>query len=1061
MRRSRSGNEKSVPGRSDYPPQAPSAPAPSHPSDGVAAFRHLMEHSGDGYFEVDLKGSFTFANAAACRFTGWPLEELIGLNYRAIMSPAQAERNFQLYNEVYRTGCPSPLIEYELIRKDGSLAINETTAALMRDAQGVPVGFFGMVRDLTEKRRVERILAESEEKHRYILGHIEEGYYETDLSGNFTDFNAAACNNLGRDSREMRGLNYRAYMSPETAQEVYAVFHQVYQTGHPAKIECEVFQKDGAKRIHEMSVSLLKNAAGEPVGFFGITRDRTEPLRMEQALRESEESYRQVLELAPDAIAINDARTERYVQVNAAFCQHVGYTPEEVIGRTSLELNIYADPEDYERIKAIIVRDRKLDGLELSYKDKAGHRFEDLVSARMIRFKGRSCVLFMGTVITPLKQAHAALRESEKRYREILEAAPDSISLTTLPEGRYIAANSAFYQHTGYTAEETIGSTSLDLRIYADPSDRDRFLEVLQAKGRVEGMEIPVRHKDGHVSEYLWSARIIEQDGRKCLLVVTKPIDELKAALRALADSEESYRRIMELAPDMIVITRVADGRIMAVNETFCARTGYSREEAVGHTPVELGLYTDPENRRKWLEMLRRDGKVQGLELQFLTREGSVQDDLFSAQYIRFKGEECILAVITSITHLKQIQRSLQEREENQRTILDTAPYAITIMRQSDLRYLRVNKRFCHHTGYTRDEVLGHSPEDMSLLADPADRGRMQAALRRDGRFDSMEIRFLKKDGTILETLVSGRLIKFEGQPCLLFMSADISALKATQQELERYHKSLEQMVAERTRELEAAQAELVKRERLAVLGQLTATVSHELRNPLGVIRSSNFYLQRKTKEQDEKTLKHFRRIEEQVALCDTIVADLLEYTRSRRPNMVRQALGNWLPQVVEQMQESEGLQIGLRISADLPPWPHDQEKLRRVIVNVLENAIQAVRDQQKGLKDDCGYRPTVCLEAERQSDAVVLTIVDNGAGMDAQVCRRAFEPLFTTRARGTGIGLANVKKIVEEHGGHIELASCPGQGTRMRIVLPLDPDNSLARLAGDVDNGRHANGVL
>ncbi len=937
MRRSPPGNEKKAPGRPDQAPQAPSAPAPSHPGDGVAAFRHLMEHSGDGYFEVDLKGSFTFANAAACRFTGWPLEELIGLNYRAIMSPEQAERNFRLYNEVYRTGRPSPLIEYELIRKDGSLAINETTVALMRDAQGAAIGFCGMVRDLTEKRRLERILAESEEKHRYILANMEEVYYETDLAGRFTDFNAAAWKSLGYDGQELLGMDFRQCMDAETAQRVFQRFSEVYRTGQPARIlECKLIQKDGAVRIHEMSVSLLKNAAGEPMGFFGVSRDRTDQLRMEQALRESEESYRQVLELAPDAIAINDARTERYVQVNAAFCQHVGYTPEEIIGRTSLELDIYADPEDYERIKAIIVKDRKLDGLEVSYRDKAGHRFEDLVSARIIRFRGRTCVLFMGTVITPLKQAQ-----------------------------------------------------------------------------------------------------------------------------QALADSEESYRRIMELAPDMFVITRVADNRFVAVNDAFCARTGFSREELVGHTAVELGLYTDPENRRKWMEVLRREGQVRGIELQFRTRGGVIQDDLFSAQFIRFKGEDCILSVITSITHLKQIQRSLQEREENQRTILDTAPYAITIMRQSDIRYLQVNESFCHNTGYARDEVLGRSPEDISLLADPADRGRMREALMRDGRFDGMEIRFRKKNGTILEALVSGRPIQFEGQPCLLFMSADISALKATQRELERYQKSLEQMVAERTRELEAAQTELVKRERLAVLGQLTATVSHELRNPLGVIRSSNFYLQRKTKEKDEKTLKHFRRIEEQVALCDTIVGDLLEYTRSRRANMVRQALGSWLPQVVEQMQESEGLEIGLRISPDLPPWPHDREKMRRVIVNVLDNALQAVRDQEKALKEDCGYRPTVGLEADRQTDAIVLTITDNGAGMDAETCRRAFEPLFTTRARGTGIGLANVNKIVKEHGGHIELASCPGQGTRMRIFLPLITDISLAGPAGGVDNGPHVKSAI
>jgi PAS domain S-box-containing protein len=998
-----------------------------------------MEHSGDGYFEVDLKGSFTFANAAACRFIGRPLAELIGLNFRAIMTPEQAERNFKLYNDVYRTGRPSPLIEYEIIRKDGSPAINETTVVLLRDAQGAPIGFCGMVRDRTEMRRLERILAQSEEKHRSILANMEEGYYETDLAGRFTDVNAAACKSLGYDQQELRGMNFRECLDAETAQRVFELFNEVYRTGQPAHIfECKLISQDGAVRTHEISVSLLKNASGAPIGFFGISRDRTEQMQMQRDLRESEESYRRVLELAPDAVAIHDARTMKYIQINAAFCQHTGHTLEAVIGRTPDEIKLFAFPEDQRKIEALLATERKIDGLEVTFQSKSGQRFEDLLSARMIHFKGKVCALFVATVITPLKQAQAALRESERRYRDILEAAPDPICLTTLAEGRYLAANSAFYQTTGYTPEETIGRTSRELGIYTDPAHRDRFLRALQEKGRVDGLEMAVRFKDGSVSAQLWSARTIVQDGQACILVSGKSIDELKAAQQAVADSEESYRRIMELAPDMIVITRVADGRIVAVNDTFCARTGFSRKEALGRTPLELGLYTDLDSRRRWLEMLRREGQVRGLELQFRTRDGVLQDDLFSAQYIRFKGEDCILAVITSISKLKQIQRSLEEREENQRTLLDTAPYAITIVRQADLRYLQVNKSFCSNTGYGPDEVIGHTSEELHLFVDPGDRQRMAEGLTRHGRIDGLEIQIRKSDGTILETLVSSRPVQFEGQPCLLFISADISALKATQRELERYHKSLEQMVADRTRELEAAQGELVKRERLAVLGQLTATVSHELRNPLGVIRSSNFYLQRRNQDTEEKTLKHFRRIDEQVTLCDTIVADLLEYTRGRSTNMVRQALGSWLPQVVEQMQEAWALEIGLRLSKDLPPWSHDQEKMRRVIINVLDNALQAVHAREKELKGDPGYQPSVSLEAAKQADSVVLRCIDNGIGMDAQTCRRAFEPLFTTRARGTGIGLANVKKIVDEHGGRIELQSCPGQGTRISIFLPL-----------------------
>ncbi len=1131
---------------------------------GLSVFRHLMENSEDGYFEVDLKGSFVFANAAACRFTGRTFEEMIGLNYRTIMSPQQVERNFKLYNEVYRTGRPSPLIEYEIIRKDGSVAVNETTVALMRDAKGKPIGFCGMVRDLTERKRLERSLAESEEKHRSILANMEEGYYETDLTGVFTAFNAATCKSLGRDEPELRGMNFRDCMDAATAQRIFALFNQVYRTGQPAHIfECKVIRKDGAVRIHEISVSLLKNDAGQPTGFFGVSRDRTEQLQMEQALRESEESYRRVLELMPDAVCINDARTERFVQVNAAFCYHIGYTPDEIIGRTSLELDIYADPEDYERFKAIIVRDRKVDGMEIGYKSKAGKRFEDIVSARMIRFKGRSCILVVGTVITPLKQAQEALRESEKRYREILDATPDTICLTTLPEGRYLAANSAFYQRCGYTPEETIGRTSAELNIYANPHDRDRFVEALQKNGCVEGLEIPVRYKDGTVSMHLWSARIIQQEGKPCLVVATKPIDDLKAAQQALADSEESYRRIMELAPDMIVVTRVADGRIVAVNDTFCKRTGYPREDTLRRTPVELGLYTDPENRRKWIEMLRRDGKVQGLELQFLTRDGSVQDDLFSAQYIRFKGEDCVLAVITSITRLKQVQRALIESEANYRNIIESAPYAMSVIRCADNRYAEVNKEFLEKTGYRRDEVIGRQVREMMAYADDETLPLVENLLRTEGRVEGLEVRFrmkggkirygllyinifvymgekcylatsvdltavkeaqramreseagfraifetaadaifvnaiddgrfldvnqaacrhlgyseaelhrmtmeqildpqstypnpsafpgaenpgrlffetvhLRKDGARIPVEINRGTVERRGRPALLSIVRDVSARKRVEGELARYRMSLEQMVADRTRALEAAQEELVKQERLAVLGQLTATVSHELRNPLGVIRSSNFYLRRKNRDTDEKTLKHFRRIDEQVSLCDTIVADLLEYTRGRSVTLVHQALDSWLPQVVEQMHEAEGIAIELSMPPDLPAWPHDREKMRRVVINVLDNAIQAVRAQEKEyLEGYGGYRPRIAIEAERLADAIVLHITDNGIGMDAETCRRAFEPLFTTRARGTGIGLANVKKIVDEHGGRIVLESCPGQGTRMRIVLPL-----------------------
>lgn len=750
--------------------------------------------------------------------------------------------------------------------------------------------------------------------YRRMLENSGDGYFEVDLSGNFTLVNDAACRFIGRTREASIGLNFRDYMHPDEAQRIFHIYQKVYQTGQPSELmEYDIIRKDSTIATHQTVVTLLRDVSGKPLGFCGIVRDLTRQKAIERALRESEESYQRVLELAPDAIAINDARTSKYIQVNAAFCQQTGHPPEEVIGRTPIELNLYVDPGDDGRIKRLLINEGKIDGLEVRYQKKSGEQFEDLVSGRMIRFKGKICTLFVATVITPLKLAQEARYESEKRYREIMEAAPDAICLTTLADGRYLEANSEFYRRTGYTPEETIGFTSRDLNLYVDPDDRQRFIETLQAKGKVDAFELPVRYRNGTLSHQLWSARIIEQDSQKCLLVIARPIDDLKAAQRAVVESEESYRRIMELAPDMILITRRADGRIVAANDAFCARTGFSRKELIGHTPIELGFYTDPDNRRRWMEALSRDGKVQGIELQFINRAGMVHDDLFSAQYIRFKGEDCVLAVITSITSLKKTQR-----------------------------------------------------------------------------------------------------------------------------ELEHYRHDLEQIIAERTKALESAQAELVKREKLAVLGQLTATVSHELRNPLGVIRSSNFYLQSKNRDKSQKTEKHFRRIDEQVTLCDTIVAELLEYTRGRSILVARQPMAPWMTEVVEQLQETKGVDIALTIPDDLPDLHHDREKMRRVLINVLDNAVQAVQEKMKEMqKRTERYRPVISVKTETGDDGVTICITDNGIGMNEETCRRAFEPLFTTRARGTGIGLANAKKIVEEHGGRIFLTSRTDQGTEMKIVLP------------------------
>lgn len=242
------------------------------------------------------------------------------------------------------------------------------------------------------------------------------------------------------------------------------------------------------------------------------------------------------------------------------------------------------------------------------------------------------------------------------------------------------------------------------------------------------------------------------------------------------------------------------------------------------------------------------------------------------------------------------------------------------------------------------------------------------------------------------------------------------------------------------TQRLKQTMEELIKREKLSVLGRLTAIVSHDLRNPLGVIRSSAFYLENKLDVADDKIAKHLQRIDEQVGLCDSIVDELLEYTRGRRSAIVKVELNPWIEEIMNEMAIPDQVTTARKLFPELPMVSFDQEKMRRVVINLVENAIQAVIERQERQEEEKeSYYPRVKVATILMGHDVGIEVEDNGIGMDEETAGQAFEPLFTTRARGTGLGLAIVKKVVEEHGGTVSLDSEPGRRTRATVVIPID----------------------
>jgi signal transduction histidine kinase len=235
---------------------------------------------------------------------------------------------------------------------------------------------------------------------------------------------------------------------------------------------------------------------------------------------------------------------------------------------------------------------------------------------------------------------------------------------------------------------------------------------------------------------------------------------------------------------------------------------------------------------------------------------------------------------------------------------------------------------------------------------------------------------------------------------------------------------------AEAERARAVAETELLKKERLSVLGQLTATVAHELRNPLSAIRNTVYAIGEAATAKGLKLERPMGRIERSIGRCDHIIADLLEYTRARELRRSPIRLDAWLGEVLDEQKLPEGVTLERRFAATGGIVELDLDRFRRVIINLVDNAAQAITDARSAVRTGRIVVSTLA------SAGVDIVIEDTGPGIPPEVLPRVFEPLFSTKSFGTGLGLPTVKQIVEQHGGSITIGSTPGRGTVVRIHL-------------------------
>jgi PAS domain S-box-containing protein len=348
-------------------------------------YRTILDEMENGYFEVDLAGNYTFVNDADCRHLGYSREELLGLNFRVAMVKEDIEVVYGAFNNIYITGKPQRGISYKAKRKDGTTGFAEVSGFPLKNKKGDIIGFRGIALDVTERKRVEDALRESEEKYRTILEDMDDVYFEVDIKGNITFVNRSSCKMSGYSEEELLGMSFKKISIPDGIEMVMQYFGEIFLTSKTGKpFLWNLMKKNGEQGFFELVASLIKDKQGNPIGFRGIGRDITERKHAEEKLQQTLESLKKAvgttIQVLVSAVESRDPYTAghqlRVADLARTIATEIGLSHDKIegirmagsihdIGKLSIPAEILSKPAKLTNTEFSLIKEHPQIGYEM------------------------------------------------------------------------------------------------------------------------------------------------------------------------------------------------------------------------------------------------------------------------------------------------------------------------------------------------------------------------------------------------------------------------------------------------------------------------------------------------------------------------------------------------------------------------------------------------------------------------------------------------------------------------------------------------------------------------
>ncbi|KPK94570.1 MAG: hypothetical protein AMJ88_03540 [Anaerolineae bacterium SM23_ 63] len=725
----------------------------------------VLDTAFTGVAVTDNAERLLYCNTTFADMLGYVADELEGMFYNYFMEPSEFTK-INEHIDLMQRGIPTQY-EISMRRKDGRQRVMLVSSVPRFSAYGIYNGALSIIFDITDRKQAEEALAESEEKFRtlaeqspnmifinkmgkvvyanplceQIMGYTLEEFYSPDF--NFMDL-------IAPDSREMIRMNFEQH---KTGKDVYPY-------------EYALITKEG-KKIEAIITSKLIHYE-EAQAILGIITDVTDRVKTDEALRVSEERYRAIFEQAADSIVLADAKSGVLVEYNDQTWINLGYTEEEFKSITVPDFEVIETPDEFEKhLKTVSTEG--IDKFLTKHRKKDGSIRDIQVSCKAISIHEKEYIQAIWRDITDLTEIQEALRESEERYRQLIEKANDIIYETDL-DGNFTFINPVAEKIMGYSEKELIGKNFIDLihpdwQQEADQFYRSQFAE----KTLTTYYEFPAVAKDG---KQVWFGQNVQSSMEGDQIVgfqaVARDITDRKQAEGELRKQEARLQSIIRVAP--VGICLALDRVILHVNDYMCEMTGYSLDELTGKD-TRLLYPSDEEyeyvGREKYDQIrVHEKGTV---ETRLKRKDGEIIDVLLNSVVIDPADPSAgVMFTVLDITERNRSVVAMLESEERFRALADTAMDAI-LMIEGEGKIFYWNTAAEQIFGYSSEEVMGMELHKI-ILREGCHQEYFEglATFMKSGEVPAvhgaLEFEAVKKDGTEFPIVISISTFQINGE---------------------------------------------------------------------------------------------------------------------------------------------------------------------------------------------------------------------------------------------------------------------------------------------------------